>query len=138
MCELCHKAHIPIYILDGRFNKLPYHMPNQLYFYNDYIFIEAIYLYSMSTYPPPFKDFLKYVRDNIMDKNTGVRCVEIAPDDILRCTSNYLVNDETGCSTIQIDSHIIKFAKDKNVVKKIYSDKLLYDYLDERNKMFRS
>lgn len=137
MCELCHKMHIPIYILDGRFSRPPYHMPDSLYFYNDYIFMEALYLYSLSSFLPPFTEFLHQIRTNILTKNVGVRCIEIPPEDILKYSGNYVVEHNPEFSVIQIDSYIIKFTKDKNTVKQIYSDQLLYDYNDERNKLFR-
>lgn len=137
MCELCHILHIPICILDRRFSRPPYHMPDSLYFYNDYIFIEAIYLYSLASYPPPFPDFLHQTKVNILTNNTGVRCIEISPEDILKYSGNYVVEHKPEFSVVQIDSYVIKFIKDKNTIKQIHSDKLLYDYNDERNKLFR-
>lgn len=138
MCELCHTMHIPIYILDRRFSKPPYHMPDSLYFYNDYIFMEAIYLYSLSSYPPPFSDFLHQTRTNILTKNTGVRCIEMSPEDILSYSENYVVEHKPEFSVVQIENNTIKFIMNENTVEQIYSDKLLYDYNDIRNKLFRS
>lgn len=125
MCEFCHRLHIPIFILDGYFSKEPYHLPDSLYYYKDYIFAETLLLYQQAE-GLSFKEYYNVIEDKI-HHNSGVKSIVTPPEIMLNCYTEFKPDVE-----IYFDVE-----KDKVMTIKAKNNKIIYDCNDEINRVFR-